>query len=599
MKKLLFFVCAIFAFVACTQIVIEEQQGIAIEASETLTVGFEDGDQTRIQLNEAQKTVWNKEDLASVFYRSDANQKWQYQGETGERVGDLKRVEDAVGTTKTTKTVVVYPYSENYWLNTDSYAIEATLPATQYYAEGSYGVGSNLMVSQSEFTQFSLKSVCGWLKLQLTGNGEVVKSIKFRGNNEEQVAGLIYVDTATAEATLASEMGGTDDNNAGGNLVFDDTIFTELTLDCGEGVTLGEEVTTFYLSLPPQTFANGFTIDIESEGYEILTLSTTNELVIERNTIQPMAAVAVECIPEPQGSEILYTTSDGEVCYTSAAAYDANIISNIYENGIGIIKFDGPITKIGESAFDGKYKLESIIIPEGVTVIGLQAFRSCTSLKEIELPQSLTTIEEKAFIRCAFESINIPNTVTYIGPQAFDSCNKLSSIIVPDNVTTIGRLAFWGCENIESITLGKSISEISEQLCSYCHKLTHVSIPESVTTISREAFYDCSSITSITIPDGVTSIGEYTFKNCSSLISVTLPSSITKIGREAFRYCSNLSSVYCKALTPPTGDSYMFDGNASGRKIYVQIEKKDIYKTKSYWSDYADAIVGTIFSANE
>ena len=595
MKKLLFFVCAIFAFVACTQIVIEEQQGIAIEASETLTVGFEDGDQTRIQLNEAQKTVWNKEDLASVFYRSDANQKWQYQGETGERVGDLKRVENAVGTTKTTKTVVVYPYSENYWLNTDSYAIEATLPATQYYAEGSYGVGSNLMVSQSEFTQFSLKSVCGWLKLQLTGNGEVVKSIKFRGNNEEQVAGLIYVDTATAEATLASEMGGSDDNNAGGNLVFDDTILTELTLDCGEGVTLGEEVTTFYLSLPPQTFANGFTVDIESEGYEILTLSTTNELVIERNMIQPMAVVAVECTPEPQGSEILYTTSDGNVCYTSAAAYDANIISNIYENGIGIIKFDGPITKIGESAFDEKYKLESIIIPEGVTVIGLRAFRYCTGLKEIELPQSLTTIEERAFIKCAFESINIPNTVTYIGSQAFDSCNKLSSIVIPDNVTTIGKLAFWGCENIESIALGKSISVISEQLCSYCHKLTYVSIPDSVTTISKEAFYDCSSITSITIPDGVTSIGEYTFKNCSSLISVTLPSSITKIGREAFRYCSNLSSVYCKALTPPAGDSYMFDGNASGRKIYMPHNSVDAYKAAPYWSDYKNYIVGYLF----
>ena len=76
MRKLLLFACALFGFIACTQNPIEEHSAIRIDAPETLRVGFED-DETRIQLNEAQKTVWTKEDLVSVFYRSDANQKWQ------------------------------------------------------------------------------------------------------------------------------------------------------------------------------------------------------------------------------------------------------------------------------------------------------------------------------------------------------------------------------------------------------------------------------------------------------------------------------------------------------------------------------------------
>ena len=624
MKKLLFFVCAIFAFVACTQIVIEEQQGIAIEASETLTVGFEDGDQTRIQLNEAQKTVWNKEDLVSVFYRSDANQKWQYQGETGERVGNLKRVENAVGTTKTTKTVVVYPYSESYWLNTDSYAIEATLPATQYYAEGSYGVGSNLMVSQSEFTQFSLKSVCGWLKLQLTGNGELVKSIKFRGNNEEQVAGLIYVDTATAEATLASEMGGSDDNNAGGNLIFDDTVITELTLDCGEGVTLGEEVTTFYLSLPPQTFTSGFTVDIESEGYETLTLSTTNELVIERNMIQPMATIEPEFVPaeiKPANNEIWYTngsTTEATTFYTTDV-FGVNIVSNTYdaEKECWVIKFDGDVTTIGNYAFEYRSGLTSVTIPDSVTSIGDSAFFRCSSLTSITIPDSVTSIGEYAFCEChSLTSITIPDSVTTIGNYAFEYCSRLTTTTISDSVTTIGYRAFCRCLRLQEFK-GKFASEdgrcliIEGVLVSFAPAgITEYTIPDSVTKIGQYVFFGCSSLTSVTIPDSVTTIGTLAFNRSSikefkgkfaadsgrclimdntivayaeasgttytipdsvksigkqvfhfsNITSVTIPDGVTEIGLGAFEYCNNLTNVIIPDSVTTIG-LHAFGGN--------------------------------------
>ena len=409
MRKLLLMACALFGFMACTQETIDEQSTIQTDAPETIKVGFED-DETRIQLNSAQKTVWTNGDLVSVFYRSDANQKWQYQGETGERVGDLKRVENATSTTKTTKTVVVYPYSESYWLNTDTFAIDATLPATQYYAEGSYGVGSNLMVSQSEFTQFSLKSVCGWLKLQLTGDGEVVKSIKFRGNNGEQVAGLIYVDTETAEATLASEMGGSDDNNAGGNLVFDDTILTEVVLDCGEGVELGAEATPFYISLPPQTFANGFTVEIEDNSGYVMTQSTSKQFVVERNTIQPMSVVEfvnpnTPTTPTPTNNEIWYTNGSTTEPTTPRYTYvfGANIVSNTFdaEKECWVIKFDGEVTTIGSSAFNSCSSLTSVTIPDSVTTIEEFAFRSCSNLTSVTIPDSVTTIGYYAFIYCS------------------------------------------------------------------------------------------------------------------------------------------------------------------------------------------------------
>ena len=93
MKKLLLFVVVATLFAACTQEVTVDvtNPSIADDAPETLTVGFED-DGTRIQLNEAQKTVWTRGDRVSVFYKSDGNDCWHFTGTTGDRSGSLKRI---------------------------------------------------------------------------------------------------------------------------------------------------------------------------------------------------------------------------------------------------------------------------------------------------------------------------------------------------------------------------------------------------------------------------------------------------------------------------------------------------------------------------
>ena len=571
MKKLLFFALAVMGFAACTQNEVEEQAAVRPDAPETLTVGFE-GDDTRIQLNEAQKTVWTKGDKVSVFYFSNANQLWQYNGETGSRTANLKRVNAGEPTAQTTYNVVAYPYNEDYFLNTRTGALHATLPATQHYLKDSYGAGDNLMVAQSEFTQFSLKSVCGWLKLQLTGDGETIKSIKFRGNDGEQVAGLIYVDTATAAATLASEMGSADDNNAGGNLVFDDTILTAVTLDCGSGVTLGAEATAFYIALPPQTFEKGFKVEIVCADDTKMVKSSSNSLSIKRNHIQPMAEFEYETIPNNQ---IWYTSDDGKVVTPyDTKVFGANIISNTYSNGKGVITFDGDVTTIGYDAFYNRESLTSVNIPDSVTTIGEYAFIYCRSLT----------------------SVNIPDSVTTIGKSAFYCCTSLTSVNIPDSVTTIGNWVFCSCTSLTSVNIGDSVKTIGASAFNDCTSLTSVNIPDSVTTIGDAAFYNCYSLTSVNIPDSITWIGNSVFWYCASLTSVNIPDSVTAIGNEAFAYCDSLTSVYCKATTPPALDGPdVFDNNGSGRKIYVPAGSVNAYKSATNWSEYASAIVGYNF----
>ena len=576
-------VCALFGFMACTQNPIEEQSAIRTDAPETLRVGFED-DETRIQLNSAQKTVWTKGDLVSVFYRSDANQKWQYQGETGERVGDLKRVNAGTATESMKRVIVVYPYNENYYINTETYNVQATLPATQHYLANSYGTDGNIMVSSSEYNQFSLKSVCGWLKLQLTGDGEVVKSIKFRGNDGEQVAGELYINSADATAMLASEMGGTDDNNAGGNLVFDDTILTEVVLDCGEGVTLGAEATSFYIALPPQTFANGFTVDIECEDYELMTLTTEKELVIERNHIQPMASVehnAEQIIPN---NEIWYTngsTTEATTPYYTNV-FGANIVSNTYDAAkeCWVIKFDSELTTIGAEAFAWCESLTSVTIPESVTTIGEWAFAHCHNLTSVTIGDSVTTIGNDAFAACEIlTSVYISDISAW--------CN-ISFRNSSSNPLSGGCNLYLNNELVTDLTIPDSVTTIGDYAFENCNSLTSVTIPDSVTTIGYAAFRYCDSLTSVTIPNSVTTIGDFAFQYCNSLTSVTIPDSVTTIGDSAFQYCSSLKKVYCNATIPPSLGGSAFDYNANGRRIYVYEECVEVYK--SAWSSYKDSI---------
>ena len=645
MKRFLVFAVAAVLFAACSKDVLDEQQGIqniVDEAPATLTVGFE-GDDTRIQLNSAQKTVWTNGDLVSVFYRSNANQKWQYTGETGARTAELKRVYAGTASRDMDRVVIVYPYNEGYYINPSTYNVQASLPAVQTYLEDSYGLNGNIMISQGEYNQFSLKSVCGWLKLQLTGDGEKVKSITLRGNSGEQVAGELYINSADATSILASDSGASDDDSeAGGSLIFEDTILAEVTLDCGEGVELGAEATAFYIALPPQTFAKGLTVEITATNGLVMTKSTDKEVVIERNHIQPMTTFVYDGVRPQPNNEIWYTaTKKVEPCYTDE--FGATYVSNEWdsETGEGVITFEGDVTEIGyyafyecdsltsvtipdsvttigdsafdrcysltsvtipdsvttigDSAFDECHRLTSITIPDGVTSIGYWAFYYCKSLTSITIPDGVTSIGDSAFSYCdSLTSVTIGDSVTTIGDSAFYYCKSLTSVTIPDSVMTIGGSAFWNCESLTSVTIGNSVKTIGNRAFCNCYSLTSVTIPDSVTTIGDYAFYWCDSLTSVTIPDSVTEIGERAFSSCDSLTSVTIGNSVTTIGERAFYNCESLKTVYCKPTTPPTGGYDMFSGNAEGRRIFVPASDDDsiinAYKEAYGWSDYADYI---------
>ena len=256
--------------------------------------------------------------------------------------------------------------------------------------------------------------------------------------------------------------------------------------------------------------------------------------------------------------KICYTSTDNKVVEPClATAFDAEIVSNTYENGIGTILFDKPITKVGDEAFCDCQTLKSITLPDSVTELGGWAFFGCFYLEEATLSNRLKTI----------------------GDAAFSSCSTLSSITLPQSLEYVGDSAFYGCSGMSGY-YGKFASAdnrclvIDNTLRHFAPKgLTKYEIADGIGAIAHDAFYESLRLQSVTIPQSVTSIGEY-----------------------AFYYCESLKSVYCKRSTPPTLGVSVFDNSDNGTdkpigcKIYVPTSAIDLYKAAENWKRYKSYI---------
>ena len=290
-------------------------------------------------------------------------------------------------------------------------------------------------------------------------------------------------------------------------------------------------------------------------------------------------------------NEIWYTSSDGKVVKPykeGKGIFGAEIESNTYKDGKGIIKFSGNVTTIGGAAFYECKNLTSVTIPNSVTTIGGYAFYSCNSLNCVAIPDGVQKIGNDSFWYCSsLTSVTIPKSVKVIEDCAFQQCSSLKEFkgeyASPDgrclivngklvafapagitkytipNVSEITQCVFYGCTQLESITIPNSVTVIGDAAFRECTNLTTINIPNRVTTIGKWAFEDCCSIKSITIPNSVKTIGRCAFNSCSNLTSVTISNSITVIDEFTFSDCSNLREVAI-----PKGVKYICDFAFSG-----------------------------------
>ena len=600
-----------------------------------LTAAFAEEDATRTYIENGKYLRWCEDDRLTIFFGNSLNRQYKFNGQTGDNSGTFSLVPDGMlGTGNAFDRIyALYPYNADACI-TDEGVISLTLPTTQTYAENSFGLGANTMVAVTENledTFLAFKNVGGYLKLKLYNtNGATIKSIEVKGNNGEKLAG---------DATLSINFGETP------ILTMADAATDTVVLDCGNGVALGttaEEATELWVVLPVTTFAEGLTITATDVNGGVFEKSTTNEIIIERNAIQPMAALEAKFIaPQPANNEIWYTSIDEEVVEPyKNNAFGANIISNVYKDGQGIITFDGDVTTIGSYAFSNCTRLKSIILPNCVTTLSYGIFNNCNNMQELTIPSSVTTFntyDEPLFNGCTGKLLidcNIPNSYYDREDDEYPIFYgaKFTEIVVGDNVTTLGNNAFRTCSQLATLTLGKNVSTIGSNALAGCTKLTTIkgvhassdnrcwivdgtlklftpanlteyTVPNNTTIIEAYAFQDCDSLSNITIQEGVTSLGNFAFYDCDALVSVTLPESIQTISYYVFTSCNKLASIYCKPTTPPSIITnygwHTFDNIATDARIYVPAESFQEYEIATGWDQYATKIIGYDYAKGE
>jgi hypothetical protein len=429
--------------------------------------------------------VWSENDAIAIFDQYTIPSKYQVSessvGTTKGRFSPIS-IQNEGNVSGYDNNIAVYPYEEDLVCNVSevdgnqalSYTVsDVAIPTTQTYVENSFANGTYLMAavtSTAADKMLAFKNVCGVIKLQLKGNCSV-KSIKLEGNSSEKLSGqgtlTVYVDGSAPVLSLNNEAQ------------------THVTLDCGAGVALDEnEVTDFYLTVPPTPFSSGFKVTVTDtyDNKKVISTDKPNAVNRSRILVMPPVTVNVNTIIEYSGASKIYVNPEAAWEKTFTHEYDP-LTSK------GRLVFDGKITYIPSMAFHDQSGQESrfipiLYIPKGITSIRGAAFIN-RDIGEIAFPSTLREIGANAFVNCNFIGpypFDFPEGLQTIGDNAFaiemQDSKKDCDMIIPQSVTYVGANAFQG-RSLDEITINCAEFDYSalksvvvNRITSYARRLT-------------------------------------------------------------------------------------------------------------------------------
>lgn len=273
---------------------------------------------------------------------------------------------------------------------------------------------------------------------------------------------------------------------------------------------------------------------------------------------------------------------------------------------IRFIDFPTKLKTIGDNAFDNRYLIGPLVLPEGLDSIGKKAFHK-NYITEVTIPESVRAIGVTAFYdNQSLKSATLNNSMESISQSLFKYCQKLAVVRGGRNVkivdqsafsncdslrsisditpVTINSSAFYNCRKLESLNFSR-IKSIGYESFYCCFGLKEADLT-TLTSIESRSFCACTSLKKVTFGNNITTIKYDAFNSCDALEEVVLGSSINSLGSNCFysdKYA--LKRVYITAPAPPTVDSTPFYSPTSVT-LYVPEYAMVSYKLDNYWSKF-------------
>lgn len=272
MKTRHYFAVAIAAILTAASCSVEEPVEFYLQSNDSpvFEAAIETGD------------AWHSDDRVSIFNQNKFNCQFKFDGTAGDTSGSFSAVEG--GYYSTTKafdyTYAVYPYSAKSSIS-NAGLLNIELPATQTYADGSFGKGANVMVAVTDDDKLAFKSIGGCLLLGLYGKDISVSSVSLKAKGGEAIAGAADVKITPGGAPTAEIV-----SNAS----------SEIVLSCLSPVALGTDsksATAFRFALPPVSLSKGFTVLVTLSDGRTFQKSIDNKLTITRNGTSTAEALEV------------------------------------------------------------------------------------------------------------------------------------------------------------------------------------------------------------------------------------------------------------------------------------------------------------------
>lgn len=368
-------------------------------------------------------------------------------------------------------------------------------------------------------------------------------------NNEEHRVIIHSYQGADSEVVIPDYIEGCpvaviDANAFFGNSTIENLVLPKTIQEIGDHA-FSEMTALRSIAFPNATYTLGAGILLGAEKLESVTLPGTYPLSSYfANSPESVPETLTEVIVTPGTTEIANEFLCDIRSMTSVSLpREVSVIGqySFANTSIRMINLseNSGLTKIGNYAFSGTEKLESIVLPAALSEIGNFAFARTSKLTSITFPDSLSSIGDYAFMQSGLTALFLPSGVQSLGKGAFKEVMGIREIVFPEGITDVSDELFQNAENLETVVLAPLTERIGKNAFSGCMSLSALEFPETLKIIDDYALASVS-ITRITLPGSLERIGNYAF-TAGRLLSVQIPDSVQSIGYGGFSSCELLS----------------------------------------------------------